>query len=179
MLLKKLSNRILISERCLLQRKSFCRLRQPKAAVVLLHNYHTADSSKSQTYQNATGKDLFSNKLQLSANQRPACIVQARYYSFPSHNKIVLPALSPTMETGTIVKWQVKEGDKFEPGDLLADIETDKATMGFEAIDEGYIAKILVAEGSKDVPLGTLVAIAVDDKDDVEAFKNATAGKFL
>ena len=99
-----------------------------------------------------------------------------RFYSLPPFSKIVLPALSPTMETGTIVQWQVKEGDRFEPGDLLADIETDKATMGFEAIEEGYIAKIIVKEGSKDVPLGTLVAISVDSEEDIAAFKNVSAG---
>lgn len=74
--------------------------------------------------------------------------------NYPNHVKIVLPALSPTMESGTIVSWQKKEGDKVSEGDLLADIETDKATMGFESGDEGYLAKIFVPEGSKDVPLG-------------------------
>ena len=72
----------------------------------------------------------------------------------PSHIKVVLPALSPTMETGTISKWQKKVGDKVSEGDLLADIETDKATMGFEATEEGYIARIFIEEGTKDIPIG-------------------------
>lgn len=72
----------------------------------------------------------------------------------PSHYKIVLPALSPTMEMGTIINWQKKEGDKVSEGDLLAEIETDKATMGFESSEEGYLARILLPEGSKDVPIG-------------------------
>lgn len=75
----------------------------------------------------------------------------------PSHVKVVLPALSPTMESGTIISWQKKEGDKVSEGDLLAEIETDKASMGFESSDEGYLAKILIPEGTKDVPLGKVI----------------------
>ena len=67
---------------------------------------------------------------------------------------MVLPALSPTMEMGTINNWQKKEGDKVAEGDLLAEIETDKATMGFESSEEGYLAKIFIAAGEKDVPIG-------------------------
>lgn len=66
----------------------------------------------------------------------------------------MLPALSPTMEMGTIIKWQKQEGDKVSEGDLLAEIETDKATMGFESSEEGYLAKIFISEGTKDVPIG-------------------------
>ena len=69
-----------------------------------------------------------------------------------------MPALSPTMEEGTLAKWLVKEGDTVKSGDLLAEIETDKATMEFEAVDEGTIAKILVAEGTDGVKVGTVIA---------------------
>ena len=62
--------------------------------------------------------------------------------------EVLMPALSPTMEDGTLAKWFVKEGDKVEPGDLLAEIETDKANMEFEAVEEGIIEKLLVAEGT-------------------------------
>ena len=79
------------------------------------------------------------------------------YASLPSHTKIRLPALSPTMERGTIAKWAKKEGDQISEGDLIAEIETDKATMGFEASDEGYLAKILVPEKTKDIPLKTVI----------------------
>mgnify|MGYP002649561995 CR=1 FL=1 len=72
----------------------------------------------------------------------------------PSHIKVTLPALSPTMELGTIVSWEKKEGDKLNEGDLLAEIETDKATMGFETPEEGYLAKILIPAGTKDIPIG-------------------------
>jgi len=78
------------------------------------------------------------------------------YSSFPSHTKIRLPALSPTMEQGTIARWAKKEGDQILEGDLVAEIETDKATMGLEASDEGYMAKILVAEKTKDIHLKTV-----------------------
>ena len=67
---------------------------------------------------------------------------------------MTLPALSPTMEIGTIVNWQKAEGDKVSEGDLLAEIETDKATMGFESSEEGYLAKICIEAGTKDVPIG-------------------------
>merc|ERR1711962_1992565 len=92
----------------------------------------------------------------------------------PSHIKVNLPALSPTMEMGTIVSWEKKEGDELVEGDLLAEIETDKATMGMETPEEGYLAKILIEAGTKDIPLGKLLCIIVNSKDDIAAFKNYT-----
>ena len=76
--------------------------------------------------------------------------------------EIKMPALSPTMEEGTLAKWLVKEGDTVKSGDLLAEIETDKATMEFEAIDEGVVGKIMVAEGSDNVAVGTVI-LTLDD----------------
>ena len=73
--------------------------------------------------------------------------------------EIKMPALSPTMEEGTLAKWLVKEGDEVKSGDLLAEIETDKATMEFEAVDEGIIGKILIAEGTDNVKVGTVIAV--------------------
>ncbi len=80
---------------------------------------------------------------------------------------IQMPALSPTMEEGTLAKWLVKEGDTVSSSDLLAEIETDKATMEFEAVDEGVIAKILVPEGSEGVKVGTVIAIIAEEGEDV------------
>ncbi|MDI1297395.1 MAG: pyruvate dehydrogenase complex dihydrolipoamide acetyltransferase [bacterium] len=80
---------------------------------------------------------------------------------------IQMPALSPTMEEGTLAKWLVKEGDRVASGDLLAEIETDKATMEFEAVDEGVIAKIMVAEGSEGVKVGTIIAMIAEEGEDV------------
>ncbi|PZU57572.1 MAG: pyruvate dehydrogenase complex dihydrolipoamide acetyltransferase [Sphingobium sp.] len=82
---------------------------------------------------------------------------------------IQMPALSPTMEEGTLAKWLVKEGDTVKSGDLLAEIETDKATMEFEAVDEGTIGKILVAEGSEGVKVGTVIAVLAEDGEDAGA----------
>ena len=78
-----------------------------------------------------------------------------------------MPALSPTMEEGTLAKWLVKEGDSVSSGDLLAEIETDKATMEFEAIDEGVIAKLVVPEGTENVKVGAVIAIITEEGEDV------------
>jgi len=79
---------------------------------------------------------------------------------------ITMPALSPTMETGTLAKWLVKEGDKIKPGDVIAEIETDKATMEVESIDEGTITKLLVAEGTDEVPVGQVIATMAEEGED-------------
>ncbi|SPP82009.1 dihydrolipoyllysine-residue acetyltransferase component of pyruvate dehydrogenase complex, mitochondrial isoform X2 [Drosophila guanche] len=94
------------------------------------------------------------------------------YASLPEHLRVPLPALSPTMERGSIVSWEKKEGDKLNEGDLLCEIETDKATMGFETPEEGYLAKILIPGGTKDVPIGQLLCIIVNDQASVAAFKD-------
>ena len=78
-------------------------------------------------------------------------------------SEILMPALSPTMEEGTLAKWLVKEGDSVSAGDILAEIETDKATMEFEAVDEGTIGKILVSEGSEGIKVNSPIAILADD----------------
>src|SRR3954469_10498143 len=82
---------------------------------------------------------------------------------------ILMPALSPTMEKGNLAKWLKKEGDKVKPGDVLAEIETDKATMEVEAVDEGTLAKILVPEGSTDVPVNQLIAVMAGEGEDAKA----------
>ena len=81
--------------------------------------------------------------------------------------ELKMPALSPTMEEGTLAKWLVKAGDSVKSGDILAEIETDKATMEFEAIDEGVVSEILIAEGSEGVKVGTIIALITGDEDDV------------
>src|SRR3546814_3061471 len=72
--------------------------------------------------------------------------------------ELKMPALSPTMEEGPLAKWLVKEGDEVSSGDLLAEIETDKATMAFEAVDEGVLSKLLIPEGTGNVKVGTVIA---------------------
>src|ERR1700761_4219837 len=89
---------------------------------------------------------------------------------------ILMPALSPTMEKGNLAKWLKKEGDKVKAGDILAEIETDKATMEYEAIDEGVLAKIVVPEGTADVPVNQLIAVLAGEGEDVKSAAG-TAGK--
>src|SRR6201999_476024 len=88
---------------------------------------------------------------------------------------ILMPALSPTMEKGNLAKWLKKEGDKVKSGDVIAEIETDKATMEVEAVDEGTLAKIVVPEGTQDVPVNELIAVLAGDGEDVKA-AGASAG---
>jgi pyruvate/2-oxoglutarate dehydrogenase complex dihydrolipoamide acyltransferase (E2) component len=80
---------------------------------------------------------------------------------------ILMPALSPTMEEGTLAKWNVKEGDKVVSGDVIAEIETDKATMEVEAVDEGIVGKILVPAGAENVKVNTPIAILLADGESV------------
>jgi pyruvate dehydrogenase E1 component beta subunit len=89
--------------------------------------------------------------------------------------EILMPALSPTMEEGTLAKWLVKEGDAVSSGDILAEIETDKATMEFEAVDEGIVGKILIEEGTEGVKVNTAIAIMVEEGEDVPAAGAAPA----
>src|SRR5437660_4084766 len=89
---------------------------------------------------------------------------------------ILMPALSPTMEKGNLAKWLKKEGDKVKSGDVIAEIETDKATMEVEAVDEGTIAKILVPEGTQDVAVNDVIAVMAGDGEDVKAAGAGAAG---
>ncbi|KAF9966218.1 pyruvate dehydrogenase complex dihydrolipoamide acetyltransferase component (E2) [Mortierella alpina] len=101
----------------------------------------------------------------------------ARFYSsksYPSHITINMPALSPTMTMGNIGTWQKKVGDAIAPGDVLVEIETDKAQMDFECQEEGYIAKILADSGSKEVTINQPIAIMVENKEDIEKFADFT-----
>lgn len=88
--------------------------------------------------------------------------------------EIKMPALSPTMEEGTLAKWLVKEGDTVKSGDIMAEIETDKATMEFEAVDEGTIAKILIAEGTDGVKVGAVIAILAEEGEDAASVSAPT-----
>ncbi len=94
--------------------------------------------------------------------------------------EILMPALSPTMEEGTLAKWLVKEGDTVSSGDIMAEIETDKATMEFEAVDEGVVGKILIAEGTEGVKVNTPIAVLVEEgesADDIAAPAPAAAAE--
>src|SRR3954468_10668335 len=82
---------------------------------------------------------------------------------------ILMPALSPTMEKGNLAKWLKKEGDQVKSGDVLAEIETDKATMEYEAVDEGTLAKIVVPEGTQDVAVNAVIAVLAGEGEDVKS----------
>src|SRR5947208_12234192 len=87
--------------------------------------------------------------------------------------QVLMPALSPTMEKGNLAKWVKQEGDKVKAGDVIAEIETDKATMEVEAVDEGTLGKILVPEGTADVAVNTPIAMILSDGEDAAALKDA------
>eukprot|EP00892_Ulva_mutabilis_P006288 jgi/Ulvmu1/4030/UM019_0007.1 len=91
---------------------------------------------------------------------------------YPPHDILSMPALSPTMEVGNLVQWRVNEGDEVEAGSILADIETDKATLGFETQDDGFIAKLIVGNGTSDIPVGVPIAVLVDSQDAIKAFSD-------
>src|SRR5258706_8426272 len=95
--------------------------------------------------------------------------VPAEKHGEPMPINILMPALSPTMEKGNLAKWLKHEGDKVKTGDILAEIETDKATMEYEAVDDGVLAKIVVPEGTADVPVNQLIAGPASEGEDVKA----------
>src|SRR6201989_2643187 len=87
--------------------------------------------------------------------------------------EVLMPALSPTMEKGNLAKWVKNEGDKVKAGDVIAEIETDKATMEVEAVDEGTLGKILIPEGTADVAVNTPIAVILGDGEDASAAADA------
>src|ERR1700687_6198746 len=88
---------------------------------------------------------------------------------------LLMPALSPTMERGNLARWLKKEGDKIKPGDVLAEIETDKATMEVEAIDEGVLVKIVVPEGTADVPVNDVIGLIAGEGEDAKFVARRTS----
>ncbi|URE47413.1 hypothetical protein MUK42_14506 [Musa troglodytarum] len=95
----------------------------------------------------------------------------------PPHETIGMPSLSPTMTEGNIARWLKKEGDKVLPGEVLCEVETDKATVEMECMEEGYIAKIIHGDGSKDLKVGEAIAIIVEEEGDIEKFKDYSVSK--
>ena len=95
--------------------------------------------------------------------------------TYPPHTLLPMPALSPTMTQGNLAAWKKAEGEEIAAGDVIAEVETDKATVDYEVVDDGIIAKILVPEGAQDIAVGTPLAVVVDDAADVGAFKDFTA----
>ncbi|KAJ3672637.1 hypothetical protein LUZ60_007358 [Juncus effusus] len=103
-----------------------------------------------------------------------ARVSSVRFFSsdLPPHQAIGMPSLSPTMTEGNVVKWVKKEGEKVSPGEVLCEVETDKATVELECMEEGYLAKILHGEGSKAIQVGEIIAITVEEEEDIPKFKD-------
>ncbi|KAL8118792.1 dihydrolipoyllysine-residue acetyltransferase component 2 of pyruvate dehydrogenase complex, mitochondrial-like [Apium graveolens] len=93
---------------------------------------------------------------------------------FPPHQEIGMPSLSPTMTEGNIARWLKKEGDQVSPGEVLCEVETDKATVEMECMEEGYLAKIVHGDGAKEIKVGEVIAITVEDEGDIAKFKDYT-----
>ncbi|XP_076836133.1 dihydrolipoyllysine-residue acetyltransferase component of pyruvate dehydrogenase complex, mitochondrial [Brachyhypopomus gauderio] len=152
---------------------------RPAAAPRPLRRCHSDGSSRTRTL--CYGRRVYSGVLKgrtcVVLNQTAGFSQSRRVCSLPPHQKVELPALSPTMQLGTIARWEKKEGDKINEGDLIAEVETDKATVGFEMLEECYLAKILVPEGTRDVPIGAVICITVDNPDLIPAFKDLTLDK--
>jgi biotin carboxyl carrier protein len=118
---------------------------------------------------NSTSTELQS--LQEKQKSRKYHSTTIDHKEYPMHTLLPFPALSPTMELGTIAKWELSEGDSFSAGSVICSIETDKATMDFEAQDDGIIAKILKqGPNAIDLPIGSPIAVVVEEQDDVAAF---------
>src|SRR5919204_6818971 len=115
-----------------------------------------------------------------SCNERGSIFARARLWQSrgsrtPMPIQVLMPALSPTMEKGNLAKWIKSEGDKVKAGDVIAEIETDKATMEVEAVDEGTLGKILVPEGTADVAVNTPIAVILGDGESAGDIKAAAA----
>ncbi|GMS81070.1 hypothetical protein PENTCL1PPCAC_3245 [Pristionchus entomophagus] len=150
-------------------------LRQPSAAITASLSVPTSRNVSTTSRLSAFLSSSPPKNVGCSLDHSPSLnfVKGIRLFSsgnLPKHTRVALPALSPTMELGTVVSWQKKEGDQLSEGDLLCEIETDKATMGFETPEEGFLAKILISEGTKDVPIGKLLCIIVESEADVAAF---------
>uniref|UniRef100_A0AAV1SY95 Lipoyl-binding domain-containing protein n=1 Tax=Peronospora matthiolae TaxID=2874970 RepID=A0AAV1SY95_9STRA len=103
--------------------------------------------------------------------RRPVARLARTFASYPPHEVIGLPSLSPTMETGNMSKWNMKEGDAISAGDVVCEIETDKAVVDYEATDDMFLAKILIPEGTENVPVGQPMMVVCDEVESIAAFK--------
>ena len=92
---------------------------------------------------------------------------------------VEMPALSPTMTTGTLSKWIVGEGDQVNSGDVIAEIETDKATMEVETVDDGTLAKIIIQAGTENIPVGAVIAVLAEDGENVGDVANNVSNKYM
>ncbi|EFA76192.1 dihydrolipoamide acetyltransferase [Heterostelium album PN500] len=141
-----------------------------RTALFAVNNCPTINNNNNASYLN------YSLKM-VAPQVHSYHVPSSRFYStqYPPHIKIDMPALSPSMTEGNIVAWNKKVGDQIKVGDIIAQIETDKATMDFECLESGYLAKIIAPEGTKGIPINSLIAIFAKKKEDIEKFKDYSA----
>lgn len=148
-----------------------------------IRSYSVSNAKSNRQWSNAKtfgcSNSLTFNHIPKSYGSKALNMIgQHRFASdLPEHIVIAMPALSPTMTSGNFGQWKVKIGDKINPGDVIADVETDKAQMDFECQEEGYVAKIFLKGGDKDVSVGTPLCILAENKEDLDAFKDMATPK--
>lgn len=155
--------------------RQFQRVSNPEAVMVPTTGVFTR-SITSMTLKTGSNEVLnkgsFSSCLQLHLQR-----TFSSNADLPPHEEIGMPSLSPTMTEGNIARWVKKEGDEVHPGDVICEVETDKATVEMESMEDGYLAKIVKGDGSQGIKVGEVIAITVEEKDDVEKFKDYTPSK--
>ncbi|XP_062224377.1 dihydrolipoyllysine-residue acetyltransferase component 2 of pyruvate dehydrogenase complex, mitochondrial-like isoform X2 [Phragmites australis] len=132
--------------------------------------------NRSYTWRRAPSSSVLNSIGGLNGSFLSGKVASARSFSsstdLPPHQEIGMPSLSPTMTEGNIAKWLKKEGDKVSPGEVLCEVETDKATVEMECMEEGYLAKIILGDGAKEIKVGEIIAITVEEEGDIEKFKD-------
>ncbi|PUZ73651.1 hypothetical protein GQ55_1G004400 [Panicum hallii var. hallii] len=132
--------------------------------------------NRSYTWTRASNSRIPSAVSGLNGSFSCGQVASARPFSsgadLPPHQEIGMPSLSPTMTEGNIAKWLKKEGDKVSPGEVLCEVETDKATVEMECMEEGYLAKIIHGDGAKEIKVGEIIAVTVEEEGDIEKFKD-------
>ncbi|CAM0148740.1 unnamed protein product [Urochloa decumbens] len=132
--------------------------------------------SRSYTWTRASNSLIPSAVGGLNGSFSCGQVASARPFSsgadLPPHQELGMPSLSPTMTEGNIAKWLKKEGDKVSPGEVLCEVETDKATVEMECMEEGYLAKIIHGDGAKEIKVGEIIAVTVEEEADLEKFKD-------
>uniref|UniRef100_A0A0E0DVH9 Dihydrolipoamide acetyltransferase component of pyruvate dehydrogenase complex n=1 Tax=Oryza meridionalis TaxID=40149 RepID=A0A0E0DVH9_9ORYZ len=137
------------------------------------------------SHDRQSGKELQNFKVSPQEARRASNFMRASKYgmsitangvhNLPPHQEIGMPSLSPTMTEGNIARWVKKEGDKVSPGEVLCEVETDKATVEMECMEEGYLAKIIHGDGAKEIKVGEIIAVTVEEEEDIGKFKDYKA----
>lgn len=155
--------------------RQFHRASNPEAVKAPMRGVFTR-SLTSMTLKMGSNEVLYKGNFSSSLQLHPRRSLSSNA-DLPPHQEIGMPSLSPTMEEGNIARWVKKEGDKVLPGEVICEVETDKATVEMEGMEEGYLAKIIKGDGSQGIKVGEVIAIIVEDEKDIESFKNYSPSK--